>query len=174
MDNGTVCKATEKDITELVELVKKTLTNSPPKGIGKKYITAYIKGTAAHDLIENSINRIIVLKVQDRLIGFAIINMNDTHFIEFILIDSDYQRHGYGTYFFEKLYDTPYEIRAIDCYSKDIATRSFIEKQNWEPRWKFRRNGEEIDRMTYIAPLDQIVVHLNFTDKEKNYIRDLW
>ena len=114
------------------------------------------------------------MKVQDRLIGFAIINICNSHFIEFILIDNDYQRHGYGTYFFEKLYDKPYEIRAIDFYSKDIATRSFIEKQNWEPRWKFRRNGEEIDRLTYIAPLDEIVLRLNFTDKEKNYIRDLW
>lgn len=66
------------------------------------------------------------------------------------------------------------KYRAIDFYSKDIATRSFIEKQNWEPRWKFRRNGEEIDRLTYIALIDEIVLHINFVDKEKNYIRDLW
>ena len=174
MDHGTICRATEKDITELVDLVKRTLTNNPPGGIGKKYITMYIKGNTVYDLIEHSINRIIVLKIQDRIIGFAIVHISDSHFIEFILIESDYQRHGYGTYFLKKLYEKPYEIRVIDFYSKDIATRSFIEKQNWEPRWKFRRNGEEIERMTYIAPLDEIVLHLNFANKEKEYIRDLW
>lgn len=174
MNYGTVCRATEKDVTGLVELIKKTMINNPPKSIGKKHITDFIKGDAAQNLIKNAINQIVVLRVQEKLIGFAIINATETHLIELILIDSDYQRNGYGTYFFEKLYEKPYKIRAIDIYSRDIATRSFVEKRNWEQRWKFRRNGEKLERLTYIAPLDEIVLNLNFTDKDKEYIRDFW
>lgn len=179
MEYVTLCKAIEKDVTKLVRLIIKTLTDTPPKGIGKKYIADYIKGNAAQDLIENSINRIVVLRAQEHLIGFAVINSIETHLIDFILIDSDYQRKGYGTYLLEKLYEKPYEIRAIDFYAKDIATRSFIEKRNWEPRWKFKRHGEDAVRLTYIAPLgripslDEIVLHLNYANEEKDYIRDL-
>lgn len=180
MNELTICKATKEQITEIVEMIKRTITYNTPKGIGKTHITEYIKGNVAQDLIENAIDRIVTLRFQETLIGFAVISNYEIHLIEFFMIDGNFQHKGYGTILFNKLYEEPYEIRAIDFYSKDVAMRNFIElKQKWEPRWKYKLHGEKLDRLIYIAPLsvvplDEKVLSLNYGNKEKDYIRDLW
>lgn len=61
----------------------------------------------------------------------------------------------------------PNLMKAIDLLAKDIATRSFIEKHGWEPRWRFRRNGENPDRLTYISSSEEMPKYVVFNDPQK-------
>jgi GNAT superfamily N-acetyltransferase len=144
-NNGLIFEfASNNDLPILNELAKEIISKYYITFLGKDIANNYIESGQCENEINENLNNCIIMKIENKIIGFSIIIGNKLHLI---MVEKKYQNQGYGIrllkYIENKLFEDYNTIKLQSFVKNEIANR-FYNKNGWKILNKSNENGMEV------------------------------
>jgi ribosomal protein S18 acetylase RimI-like enzyme len=144
-NNGLIFEyASNNDLPILNELAKEIIYKYYSTFLGKDIVNNYIESRQCENEINENINNCIIMKINNKIIGFSIIMGNKLHLI---MVAKKYQNQGYGIkllkYIENKLF-VEYDTIELQSFVKNEIANRFYNKNGWKILNKSNENGMEV------------------------------
>ena len=136
--NTTFKHTVTSDLKRIQKIAKKTIDQSYRYFLGDTTVDHYLKCGHLESYLNSNIHNTWSLCQGNNILGFSICIDN---VIEFMMIDADYHRHGFGTKLLqscEGLLFENHQVIALENFEKNTKAYKFYEANDWEKIAKYK------------------------------------
>jgi ribosomal protein S18 acetylase RimI-like enzyme len=137
--------ATNANLPILVKIARKIISKNYNAFLEKNVIKEYLKSEECDKEIIANINNCIIMKLENKIIGFSIILENKLH----LIIKRKYQNKGHGTIMLKHIEEKTFErysIIELQSFEKNNIANNFYEKNGWKISEKINNDNLEMNK----------------------------
>lgn len=136
---NTTFKHTDvSDLKRIQKIAKKTIDQSYRYFLDDAVVDHYLNSDHLETYLDSNIHNTWALYQDNNILGFSVCIDN---VIDFMMVDADYHRHGFGTKLLQCCEDLLFEnhqVIALENFEKNTKSSKFYETNNWEKIAKYK------------------------------------